>query len=39
MCFKTLPISSICDECGSEDEKIFKEKESTEKLNVNVILI
>ena len=32
-------LSSICDECGSEDEKIFKEKESTEVLDVNVILI
>ena len=31
---KTLVLSIICDECSSNDEKIFKEKESTELLKI-----
>ena len=27
---KTLFLSIICDKCGSEDKKIFKEEESTQ---------
>ena len=27
---KALAISIICDECGSKDERIFHEEESTE---------
>ena len=30
ICDKTLLLSSICDECGSKVEKIFKEKQSIE---------
>ena len=26
ICYKTLLLSSICNKCGSEDEKIFKKK-------------
>ena len=25
ICYKTLLLSSICNKCGSEDDKIFKE--------------
>ena len=28
ICNKTLLLSSICNKCGKEDEKIFKEEES-----------
>ena len=28
VCYKTLLLSSICNKCGSEDEKIFMEQES-----------
>ena len=34
ICDKTLLLSSIFNKCGSEDEKIFKEKESTEILKI-----
>ena len=30
LCDKKLLISSICNKCGSEDEKTFKEEESIE---------
>ena len=30
ICDKILLLSSICNKCGSEDEKIFKEEESIE---------
>ena len=30
ICNKTLLLSSICNKCGKEDEKIFKEEESIE---------
>ena len=29
-CYKTLLLSSICNKCGSEDEKLYKEEESVE---------
>ena len=32
--YKTLLLSSICNKCGSEDEKIFEEEESIEILKV-----
>ena len=28
ICYRTLLLSSICNKCGSEDEKIFMEQES-----------
>ena len=31
---KTLLLSSICNKCGSEDEKIFMEEESIEILKI-----
>ena len=31
---KTLLLSSICNKCGSEDKKIFKEEESIEILKI-----
>ena len=31
---KTLVLSIICDKCGSNDENIFNEKESTEILKI-----
>ena len=31
---KTLLLSSICNKCGSEDEKIFKEEESMKILKI-----
>ena len=31
---KTLVLSIICDKCGSKDENIFNEKESTEILKI-----
>ena len=34
ICYKTLLISSICNKCGSEDEKIFMEGESIEILKI-----
>ena len=34
ICDKKLLLSSICDECGSEDEKIFKQKELIEILKI-----
>ena len=34
ICDKALPLSSICNKCGSENEKIFKEEESIEVLNI-----
>ena len=34
ICDKTLPLSSICNKCGSEDGKTFKEEESTEILKL-----
>ena len=30
ICNKTLLLSSICNKCGKEDEKIFKEEGSIE---------
>ena len=33
-CEKTLLLSSICNKCGREDEKIFKEEESIEILKI-----
>ena len=32
--YKDLLLSSICNNCGSEDEKMFREDESTEILKV-----
>ena len=29
-CYKTLLLSSICNKCGSEDEKLYIEEESIE---------
>ena len=34
ICDKILLFSSICNKCGSEDEKVFKEEESTEMLKI-----
>ena len=34
ICYNTLLLSSICSKCGSEDEKVFMEKESVEILKV-----
>ena len=34
ICQKTLLLSRICNKCLTEDEKIFKEDESIEKLKV-----
>ena len=34
ICDKTLLLSSICNKCGSEDEKIFKEEKSIEILKI-----
>ena len=31
---KTLLLSSICNKCGSEGEKIFKEEQSIKILNI-----
>ena len=31
---KALVLSIICSKCGNEDEKIFKEEESTEILKI-----
>ena len=33
ICDKTLFYSKICNKCGSEDEKIFKEEKSIKILN------
>ena len=33
ICNKTLILSSICNKCGSEDKKLFKEEEPIEILN------
>ena len=30
ICYKILLLSSICNKCGSEDEKIFMEEELIE---------
>ena len=35
---KTLVISIICDKCGSNDEKIFKEEESIEILKIHGLI-
>ena len=37
ICDKTLLLSSICDKCRSEDEKIFKVEESIEILILGLI--
>ena len=34
ICYKTLLLSSICNKCGSEDDKIFKEEVSLEILKI-----
>ena len=34
ICYKTLLLSSVCNKCKSEDEKIFVEQESIEMLKV-----
>ena len=34
ICYKTLLLSSVCNKCESEDEKIFVEQESIEMLKV-----
>ena len=34
ICDKASLLSSICNKCGSENEKIFKEEESIEVLNI-----
>ena len=34
ICYKTLLLSSICNKCGSEDERIFMERESVETLKI-----
>ena len=34
ICYKTLLLSSICNKYGLEDEKGFKEEESTEILKI-----
>ena len=34
ICYKTVLLSIICNKCGSEDEKIFKEEESIEILKI-----
>ena len=34
ICQKTLLLSRICNKCGTEDEKIFKEDESIEILKI-----
>ena len=39
ICDKTLLLSSICNKCGSEDKKIFKEEESTEILKVLGLIV
>ena len=31
---KALPLSSICNKCGSEDEKIFRKEELIEILRI-----
>ena len=38
ICDKALPLSSICNKCGSEDEKIFKKEESIEILKIIVLI-
>ena len=34
ICYKTLLLSSICNKCGNEDEKIYMEEESIEILKI-----
>ena len=34
ICYKTLLLFCICNKCGSEDEKIFKEVEPIEILKI-----
>ena len=34
ICYKTVLLSSICNKCGSEDDKIFKEEVSLEILKI-----
>ena len=34
ICYKILLLSSICNKCGSEDDKIFKEEVSLEILKI-----
>ena len=34
ICDRTLLFSSICNKCGKEDQKIFKEEESIEILKI-----
>ena len=34
ICYKTLVLSSICNKCKGENEKIFMEQESIEILNI-----
>ena len=34
ICCKTLLLFSICNKCGSDDEKIFKEEEKIDILTV-----
>ena len=38
ICDKALPLSSVCNKCGSEDEKIFKKEESIEILKIIVLI-
>ena len=35
---KTLFLSIICDKCGSKDEKMFKEEESIEILEILALI-
>ena len=32
--YKTLVLYNICDKCGSDDEKVFQEEESSEILKI-----
>ena len=38
VCDKALPLSSICNKCGSEDENIFKKEESIEILKIIALI-
>ena len=35
---ETLSLSTICDKCSSNDEKIFKEEESIEILRILILI-
>ena len=38
ICDKTLLIFSICNKCGSDDEKTFREEESTKLLKIYYLI-